>query len=196
MWCARNDGDGERGLVASSDGDTFVIPVEVCEQRYPVLVEQYSYSLEEGGQGEFRGGDGLVRDYRICCSEASITGTFGRFKYPPWGIEGGLPGTHNRADLFLQGGQTRETRGKVAHFPLQNGDLVRLVTATGGGWGPPLRRDPSLVLDDVLDGFITETQAREAYGVVTDIARSRVDTDATMRIRERLLQQRRAPGTV
>lgn len=82
-WGARNDRDGERGLVASSDGDTFVIPVEVCEQRFPILVEQYSFNLEEGGQGKFRGGNGLVRDYRIRSPTATLTGTFGRFKYPP-----------------------------------------------------------------------------------------------------------------
>ena len=187
-WGARSDRDGERGLVASSDGDTFVIPVEVCEQRYPVLVEQYSYNLEEGGQGKFRGGNGLVRDYRIRSSAASLTGTFGRFKYPPWGVQGGLPGTRNRAELFLQRG-LRETRGKVARFPLEKGDLVRLVTATGGGWGPPLSRDPALVLDDVLDGFMTETQARETYGVVVDIVQRRVDLDGTRLLRAHLTQK-------
>lgn len=184
-WGARSDLDGERGLVASSDGDTFVMPVEVCEQRFPVLVEQYSFNLEEGGQGKFRGGNGLVRDYRIRSSAATLTGTFGRFKYPPWGVQGGLPGTRNRAEFHLRQG-LRETHGKLARFPLKQGDLVRIVTATGGGWGHPLNRDPVQVLDDVLDGFLTETQARETYGVVVDVDRRRVDIEGTSLLRANL----------
>jgi N-methylhydantoinase B len=184
-WGARWNQDGERGLVASSDGDTFMIPVEVCEQRFPLVVEQYCFNLEEGGQGKFRGGNGLVREYRVANSRATFTGTFGRYKHPPWGVDGGHPGTKNRADFFFRGG-LQETRGKVARLPLERGDRVRLVTATGGGWGAPLERDPAQVLDDVLDGFLTETSARETYGVVVDLRRKCVDVDGTSRLRDRI----------
>jgi N-methylhydantoinase B len=193
-WGAGSNRDGEGGLVASSDGDTFVIPVEVCEQRYPVMVEQFSYNLEEGGQGEFRGGKGLVRDYRIRAAKAFLTGTFGRFKFPPWGVAGGLSGTRNRAELFVQGRHEPETRGKVARFPLKDGDLVRLITATGGGWGQPLERAPSLVLNDVRDGFMTREQARSAYGVVLDVTGNGVDMDTTMQLRAQLKQSRYPDG--
>lgn len=69
---------------------------------------------------------------------------------------------------------------------------MRLVTATGGGWGDPLRRDPALVLDDVLDGFLTEAQARETYGVVVDLDQRRVDIKGTSLLRAHTSQKPQA----
>ncbi|GAH57112.1 unnamed protein product, partial [marine sediment metagenome] len=85
-WGAGADKDGENGLVCVGDGETYIIPVEVCETRYGVLVERYGYDITEGGEGKFRGGRGLVRDYRVLAEEAWYTGTFGRYKYRPWGM--------------------------------------------------------------------------------------------------------------
>jgi N-methylhydantoinase B len=56
------DKDGENGLVCVGDGETYVIPVEACETRYGVLVDQYALDIVDGGAGEYRGGRGLVRD--------------------------------------------------------------------------------------------------------------------------------------
>jgi N-methylhydantoinase B len=59
-------------------------------------------------------------------------------------------------------------RGKLARYPLKLGDIARLVTGVGGGYGDPLERDPRLVQEDVRDGFISLDQARDIYGVVLD----------------------------
>jgi len=193
-WGAGKAKDGERGLVASSDGDTYMIPVEVCEQRFPILVEQYSFNTEEGGQGEFRGGNGLIRDYRIVGTDASLTATFGRFRFPPWGIAGGKAGTCNRMELTGLGDAAPSIRGKVARFPLDPGHLVRLVTGVGGGYGNPLRRDPQRVLDDVMNDFVSTEQAERTYGVV--IANGHVDLERTGGLRASLGRSIRNGETV
>jgi len=55
--------------------------------------------------------------------------------------------------------------GKASRFPLSRGDLVRLVTGTGGGYGDPGERDPALVLADLRDEVITVREAADIYGV-------------------------------
>ncbi|MGH2398611.1 MAG: hydantoinase B/oxoprolinase family protein, partial [bacterium] len=85
-WGAGRRKDGENGLVCVGDGETFMIPIEVTETRYGVMVDQYAYHTDAGGAGTFRGGKGLIRDYRITAEEAHLTTTFGRHKFLPWGM--------------------------------------------------------------------------------------------------------------
>src|SRR5262249_60924569 len=99
-WGAGATKDGESGLVCIGDGETFVIPVEVCETRYGVLVDQYTLDITDAGAGRYRGGRGLVRDYPIRADPATFPRAFWRFKFLPWGMQGGLAGA---AELF-QGG--------------------------------------------------------------------------------------------
>ncbi|MFB0546827.1 MAG: hydantoinase B/oxoprolinase family protein, partial [Anaerolineae bacterium] len=98
-WGAGTTKDGENGLVCSGDGETYVIPVEVAEMRYGLLVERYTFNPARGGAGRYRGGRGLVREYRILSEEATLTATFGRFKYPPWGMAGGHDGSINYVEV-------------------------------------------------------------------------------------------------
>jgi N-methylhydantoinase B len=160
------DRDGESGLVAQGDGETYNIPVEVCEARYPILVEQYAFDIVPHGAGNYRGGRGLVRDYRILCDEATLTTTFGRHRYPPWASGGGQDGSFNTAAVFPQGSDKPSVwRGKLARYPLRKGDLARLITGTGGGYGDPIDRPIKRVQEDVRNGQVTLQQAEELYGV-------------------------------
>jgi len=168
-WGAGSDRDGENGLVAQGDGETYNIPVEVCETRYPVLVEQYGFDIVPEGAGRFRGGRGLVRDYRLLCDRASLTTTYGRHRFRPWGAEGGSDGSPNGAAIIPAGEQAPAIwRGKLTRYPLRKGDLARLITGTGGGYGRPHERPVELVQADVRDGYITVDQADELYGVTID----------------------------
>lgn len=180
-WGAGLAKDGERGLVASSDGDTYVIPAEVCEQRFPLRVERYAFNTEAGGEGEFRGGNGLIREYRVLGEEASLTATFGRFRTPPWGVGGGRSGTCNRVELDGARDERPSVHGRIARLRLAKGQLIRLVTGTGGGLGNPLDRDPERVLEDARNGFISEEDAEGTYGVV--IRHGHLDEASTARIR-------------
>ena len=163
-WGAGCDKDGESGLVCIGDGETYVIPVEVCEQKYGIRVDRYALSPEDAGAGEFRGGLGLVREYRVV-GEAGmfLTTTFGRFKFPPWGVDGGQPGSPNRVEVVRSDGAV-ETFGKCARLHLRKGDVARLITGAGGGWGDPRLRPAEKVRADVEGGYISARAAREVFG--------------------------------
>ncbi len=165
-WGAGHDKDGEDGLVCVGDGETYIIPVEVCETRYGVLVDQYGFDICEGGAGRQRGGRGLVRDYRITTDEAWYTGTFGRFKFKPWAMEGGQEGSPNYTKIIFADGREPVVFGKTARFHLKKGDVARLITATGGGWGDPLERPIEAVQEDVRNGYVTAEMVEKDYGVV------------------------------
>jgi N-methylhydantoinase B len=167
-WGAGSDKDGENGLVCVGDGETYVIPVEVCETRYGVLVDQYGFDIADGGAGWHRGGRGLVRDYRIVGDEAWYTGTFGRHKFLPWGMSSGNQGSRNYTKLIFADGREPYVFGKTARYHLKKNDVARLITATGGGYGDPLERPVEEVQADVKNGYITLEQAEKAYGVVLD----------------------------
>lgn len=167
-WGAGANKDGENGLVCVGDGETYIIPVEVCETRYGVIVDQYALDITEGGAGRHRGGRGLVRDYRIVSDEAWYTGTFGRYKFLPWSMDGGQPGSKNYTKAIFANGREPIEFGKIARLHLKKGDVVRLVTGTGGGWGNPLERPVEAVQDDVRNGYITVEMAKKDYGVIID----------------------------
>jgi N-methylhydantoinase B len=164
-WGANATQDGEHGLVSVGDGETYVIPVEVCEQRYGVRVERFGLDVVDGaGAGRRRGGRGQVREYRILSDEARLTVAYGRHRFPPWGADGGHEGSVNYVEVVPADGSEPRRFGKAASMPLRRGDLIRLVTGTGGGHGDPREREAELVARDLADGIITELDAREVYG--------------------------------
>ena len=175
-----------REMVPAGDGETYIMPVEVCETRFPILVDQFTFNTTQpAGIGRFRGGFGLIRDYRILCDEAHLTATFGRFKYPPWGADGGGDGSSNAMEIIPAGATEPTLRaGKLARYRLRCGDVARLITAVGGGYGNPLERDPALIQDDVRNDLLTITQAKEIYGVVIDPSTLAVDGEATLVLRK------------
>ena len=182
-WGAGIDKGGESGLIATTDGDTYNYPVELVEGKFPLRLERYSFNVEDGvGAGRFRGGYGLVREYRILTNRAGTYASIGRSIERPWGVATGLDGTVNYMEIVADGQRYRGAR--VPHTPLQEGSLVRIVTGGGGGYGPPTERDPDRVLNDVLGDLITPAQARTIYGVVIrgDLT---LDADATQRERAR-----------
>ncbi len=164
-WGATRDADGQHGLVSVGDGETYTIPVEIAEQRYGVLVERFGFDIVEGaGAGRRRGGRGLVREYRICCDAALLTVAWGRHLYPPWGAAGGRAGSVNYVEVLRDGEPAGPRFGKVSRMPLRRGDVVRLVTGSGGGYGDPREREPVFVDADLRDGLITAAEAASVYG--------------------------------
>lgn len=165
-WGASAIKDGEHALVSVGDGETYIIPAEVAEQRYGVLVERLALDVVEGaGAGRRRGGRGLVREYRILSDEALLTVAFGRHRFPPWGVGGGRDGSVNAIEIVPADGGPVQGFGKAAARRLRKGDLVRLITGTGGGHGDPHERERHLVREDLANGLITERDAREVYGL-------------------------------
>lgn len=182
-WGAGQGKDGESGLVCSGDGETYVLSVEVAETRYPFIVDQFALNIVDGGHGQWRGGYGLVKDYRITNSKAFVTASFGRNKFPPWGLSDGMPGTPNAVEMRTVDGGV-EKSGRFSNYHLETGGVVRFITGMGGGYGDPMKRDPQAVLDDVMDGCITQKIAEDVYGVVVLGDPLHIDSAATKRLRE------------
>jgi N-methylhydantoinase B len=168
-WGAGANKDGEHALVSVGDGETYTIPVEVAEQRYGVVVERVAFDVVEGaGAGRHRGGRGLVREYRILSDDAVLTVAFGRHRFPPWGVDGGSEGSVNAIEVVPADGGPVRRFGKAAGHPLRRGDLVRLITGTGGGHGDPRDRDRALVREDLANELITQRDATDVYGLRAD----------------------------
>ncbi len=128
-------------------------------------VDQFALNICDGGAGRYRGGRGLLRDYRITADEAYVTGTFGRSKFVPWGMAGGQSGSPNQM-VMLHADGTSHTFGKVAQYRLARGDVARMVTGTGGGYGDPHSRPLDEISRDLRDGLITAEMAARDYGAV------------------------------
>ncbi|PZR97672.1 MAG: methylhydantoinase [Candidatus Nephthysia bennettiae] len=182
-WGASRELDGESGLIATTDGDTYNFPVEVAEARFPVVVERYELNTEDrGGAGRRRGGLGLVREYRVVDPAGAVGfGSMGGWQRRPWGLAGGQAGTNNYLEYVLGG--RRERYGRVARVELACGDRVRIVTGSGGGYGDPREREPERVEADVRDGYVGVDEARDVYGIAVDPQSLAVDQDETARLR-------------
>jgi N-methylhydantoinase B len=168
-WGAGATKDGESGMVVVGDGETYIMPVEVCESRYPLLVDQFTFNLQSAGAGQYRGGFGLVRDYRILSQSAQLTTTFGRHRFLPWGAAGGEAGSPNGVAVIPDAASEPTVwKGKLARYPLRRGDVARLVTGVGGGYGDPASRHPEAVRQDVHNEFLSVEQAQKIYGVILD----------------------------
>lgn len=184
-WGGNEDRDG-LSAVFSIAGNTWNIPVEAVERRFPILMESYAYVADSGGAGTHRGGLGVRRDYRVIGHRAELSILGNRALVPPWGLEGG--GEGGRADYLLDADTPDERpaaprlRSKGAMIVLEPDTLVTQVTAGGGGWGDPAARDPERVAEDVRHGFVTPARAVETYKVAL-AADGTVDFEATERLR-------------
>ncbi|WP_259279258.1 hydantoinase B/oxoprolinase family protein [Pedomonas mirosovicensis] len=162
-WGAGIDRDGDSGQFCCANGETFNIPVELAESRYGFEIDQYALHQEDGGAGEYRGGKGVVLDYRVTADEAYLTYSATRTRSRPWGLEGGQEGSCNRAEVHRKDG-TVETYSMVTGLKAVRGEVFRLVTGTGGGYGDPRKRCRDKLAQDLRDGYVTEEQARRYYG--------------------------------
>lgn len=184
-WGAGIGKDGESGLVSFADGETFATSAEVIEIRYPIMVERYQLNTEDGvGHGKFRGGFGIVKDYRILNNEAEFTTDINRARVEPWAVDGGMKGTLNYILLNASNRPSQRVR-KIASFKLKKGDLVSIRTGGGGGWGKPREREPVLVVQDVRNGLLTVEQARDVYGVAMDSDTWSVKEEETRALRQK-----------
>ena len=111
-------------------------PIEALEYAYPFRVRRYGYREGSGGEGCWRGGDGLVREIELL-APSQVTLLAERRKFRPWGLQGGGEGAAGRATVFTAAdAEGRELPGKCS-LHLQAGDVLRLETPGGGGWGEP-----------------------------------------------------------
>jgi N-methylhydantoinase B len=109
-------------------------PIEALEYAYPFRVRRYGYREGSGGEGKFRGGDGLIREVELL-GDAQVTLLAERRKFRPYGLAGGGDGAAGGAWVTkAESGETLELPGKCS-LNLKKGDVLRIETPGGGGWG-------------------------------------------------------------
>ncbi|MGQ7862630.1 hydantoinase B/oxoprolinase family protein [Pseudomonas sp. 32A] len=163
-WGAEPGRDGNNAVYSGLHGETYNCPVEVCEARYGLYVERLELNDEPGGHGQFRGGRGLLIDYRIRSDASFLTCGYTRAVIPPWGLEQGLDGTPNYVEVTRCDG-AQQRYAMASSISLDAGDLVRVRTGAGGGYGSPSERNRQAVLDDLKNGYVDTETARTIYGV-------------------------------
>ena len=161
---ARPAYDGESAMIIFAGSTARNNPVEVVESRVPSMrILKYGLRMDSGGAGKFRGGLGVERIYQFLES-GFITFSLERKATPPWGLRGGLEGAVNGVEITSPDGSARHVR-KATQHPIATGEVVKIMTGGGGGWGPPADRDPEAVRRDVRDGYVSAEAARRDYGV-------------------------------
>ncbi len=112
--------------------NTLGTPVEVLEARWPVRVERFGLRGRSGGPGRHPGGRGVVREIRFL-EAATVSLMMTRHELAPPGVRGGKPGRPGRVTL-IRGGRARKMAAR-ARIDVQAGDVLRIETPGGGGWG-------------------------------------------------------------
>lgn len=182
-WGARANKDGIEGVTNPSQNMSNM-PVETLEDRFPILVEEYGFRPDSCGAGKYRGGLGLVRQYRLLAQGAMMQIRADRHDHRPYGLFGGGSAAPSRNVLNPDG--TPEILPSKVTREIQSSVVLRHEQAGGGGYGDPLTRDPQAVLADVLDEKISAEFARTQFGVALDAAGTAVDEDATKALRQSL----------
>jgi N-methylhydantoinase B len=189
---ASKDLDGGTVVRAFTDGDfNSVQSIEVVESSLPLRVESYGIRENSCGDGKNRGGFGMRRCIRVLSNSASLSILSDRNIIPPYGVMGGSYGAPNHV-VVKRGDSVIEPSahpGKVAGFALNDGDIVVMETAGGGGYGDPLERDTQKVLRDVSLGYLSADEAFKRYGVAI-AADGQVDAEATRKKREEIKSSR------
>jgi N-methylhydantoinase B len=177
---ARGDGISNG---CSTIGISKTTPIEVMEQYYPVLFEEYSLHEGSGGPGEHRGGFGINYKFRLRRGEARASMVMDHGRYGPQGARGGRDGGANRVRV-MHGASAYDPphRSKDQDIQLDAGDVIEVSTPGGGGFGDPFRRAPERVARDVARGYYTPEQARNWFGVALS-EDGTVDAPGTAKLR-------------
>jgi N-methylhydantoinase B len=160
---ARANRDGVDGVRVHASGSSN-LPVEALEHAYPFRVERYALWDDSAGAGEYRGGSGVVRDYRVLADDIVVSLSSERQHVAADGAHGGDKGALGR--FVLNPGDTDERRlpAAAADVKLPRDSVLRICTPAGGGYGEPRSRDRAAVERDVRENRISVEAARSAYG--------------------------------
>jgi len=162
-WGASPGRDGNNAIFCGFHGETYNCPAEINEARNGLLVDRMELNLEPGGEGKFRGGRGIVMDYRIRADNGFLTVGYTRSKFPAWSLDGGREGSPNYVRVLGRDGSDQRF-AFVSGLTTHTDDIIRVVTGNGGGLGDPKARDRAAVEEDIRNGLITRERAREVYG--------------------------------
>jgi N-methylhydantoinase B len=150
----------------STIGISKMPPIEVMEQYYPVLFEEFSLYEGSGGAGEQRGGFGVNYSIRLRRGPARASMVMDHGRTGPLGALGGGEGGVNKVAIEAGGATYRPPHlSKDQDIQLQPGDCIRVSTPGGGGYGDPRRREPANVARDVARGYYSREEAEKLFDV-------------------------------
>jgi N-methylhydantoinase B len=170
--------DGEDTIHVVPDSRN--IPVEFAESRWPFVVERLGLAVDSGGPGRYRGGLGYDKHIRML-RDAHFMSIADRSVLSCWGVRGGRAGRPFSVVIDPGGPHERVVDALADAEVVHAGEVIRIRTTGGGGWGDPLDRPYDEVLRDVRWGKVSLAGARDDYGVV--IAGDRVDEAASSELR-------------
>ncbi len=159
----RHYADGEDTIHVVPDSRN--LPTEFSESRFPFLVERLGLAVDSGGAGRHRGGLGYEKHIRML-RDGHFMSIADRSILSCWGVRGGRAGTPFSVTIDAGGPNEREVDALADAVPVRAGEVIRIRTTGGGGWGDPLERPYDEVLRDLLWGKVSPRAAREDYGVV------------------------------
>ena len=184
VWGGTSRHDGQDGVphMGANQSNT---PVELIESEYPLRVEQYGLVADTAGPGRLRGGNSIIREFRVLSDEAVLIVRSDKRDFPPHGLFGGGEGGPSWNIVNPGPGQRMLPVTTTRPETLHRGDVFRHLMAGGGGYGPPAERDPARVLADVRAGRVSPAAAQEDYAVVVRDGADgpSLDIDATAAMR-------------
>ena len=144
-------------------------PVEIIESEFPTRVERFEMIPDSGGPGQWRGGLGFARNYRILTEEVRFSMRTDKHSIEPWGTDRGKAGRKGCCTINPGTTDEKQLPSRFGDHRLRKGDLLRLERPGGGGLGDPLERVAEKVLEDVRQGYVSIDRARLDYGVVVEL---------------------------
>jgi N-methylhydantoinase B len=181
--------DGEDTIHVVPDSRN--IPVEFAEARWPFVVERLGLAVDSGGPGRYRGGLGYDKHIRML-RDAHFMSIADRSLLACWGVAGGRAGRPFQVVIDPGGAHERSVAALADAEPVRAGEVIRIRTTGGGGWGDPLDRPCAEVLRDVAWGKVSTAGAREDYGVVLRAGPDRGGAEPEMTVDEAASAELRA----
>jgi N-methylhydantoinase B/oxoprolinase/acetone carboxylase alpha subunit len=190
-WTYIEINEGSYGGRCGSDGmdavdtlmaNTMNTPTEDLENRFPIRVDRYELREAVPAAGRWRGGLGPVRENRFLV-DTMVSCEGDRCYDPPRGVHGGSDGRPGVLTHIAADGTETILPSKFSGLRVGAGDVIRFESPLGGGYGPPLERDPGATLADVRDGYLTADDARKQYGVALAAGGLAVDAEQTASLR-------------
>ncbi|WP_190813163.1 hydantoinase B/oxoprolinase family protein [Saccharopolyspora pogona] len=196
-WGGRATKDGSGATAPVFGPGLAVQPVEGQERLSPVLTTEHTIVTDSGGPGRHRGGCGLEKGGVLTdCESTVMSYCCDRARSITWGIAGGLPSLPHGVWLNKGTEDERFLGATFSNVAIEPGDTFTRPSAGGGGHGDPLTRDPALVVEDVIDGYVSIERAAKDYGVVVvpvdpELDRYEVHIAATEELRRSIAAERR-----
>ena len=197
-WGGRNGKDGSNATVSLFGVGLTIQPVEGQERLSPIITTKEEMITDSGGPGKWRGGCGVEKGGILTAAERTVVSyCCDRERSITWGIFGGLPSYPHGATLNPKTDSERFLGAVFSGVPMKKGDVLTRPSAGGGGLGDPLERTPELVLEDVIDGYVSVERAKKDYGVVVrvinpELLQYEIDLEATKSERSEIRHQRLA----